>query len=67
MQKWLLLAVAATLFGLIVLLTWPGEQADPCVQDQAVSGAILAEDDDQDGLANRAIIVRGECGDGKRD
>lgn len=67
MHKLLLLALAATLLGFVVLLTWPGEHADPCIQDQAVSGAILAEDDDQDGLVNRAIIVRGECDDGKRD
>jgi hypothetical protein len=35
---------------------------DPCANPQAdVSAAILAEGDDQDGLANRAILMRGAC------
>jgi len=35
---------------------------DPCANPQSdISAAILAEGDDQDGLANRAILMRGAC------
>lgn len=46
-----------------VLATLTQEEEDPCANPQAdISGAILADNpDDQDALANRAILMRGNC------
>ncbi len=60
MQKWLLLGLIIGIAILVLLLTWPEDTA-PCAPNQAVTGAVLAEDEDQDGLVNRAIIVHGKC------
>ena len=50
----------ATLLLSLYWLTLVDE--DPCANPQSdVSAAILAEGDDQDGLANRAILMRGAC------
>lgn len=48
---------------LLYFLTLDETQQDPCVDMQNdISGAILAgNDDDQDALANRAIVQRGAC------
>lgn len=50
----------ATLLLALYWLTLVDE--DPCANPQSdVSAAILAEGGDQDGLANRAILMRGAC------
>ncbi len=60
-------ALGALAAGAIALalywLTLHESQLDPCATPQNdVSAAILADDrDDGDGLANRAIIQRGNC------
>ncbi|MEH6517885.1 MAG: hypothetical protein V7742_14495 [Halioglobus sp.] len=43
------------------------DQSDPCASPQTdISAAIIAEgDDDQGGLANRAMIMRGACDENK--
>ena len=57
------LAVACTLIYALYWLTL--ESGDPCENPQAdISTAILADETgDQDGLANRAILMRGKCTD----
>ncbi|MEP0202951.1 MAG: hypothetical protein ABJ084_10130 [Halioglobus sp.] len=54
-------AIAIT--ALLLALYWLTlVEEDPCANAQSdVSAAILAEGDDQDGLANRAILMRGAC------
>lgn len=52
--------------ALIALLAWltnTGEEEDPCANVQTdISAAVLADDSgDQDGLTNRAILMRGKC------
>jgi hypothetical protein len=43
------------------------DQSDPCASPQTdISAAIIAEgDNDQGGLANRAMIMRGACDESK--
>lgn len=59
--------IAASLLLLVTLVTalyWLTlDQQDPCDNPQAdISAAILADgDENQDGLANRAILMRGAC------
>jgi hypothetical protein len=55
------LALAITLVAALYWLTL--DETDPCANPQAdISAAILADDgDDQAGLANRAILMRGGC------
>ena len=68
-QKTLLSAAALlmliTVSGALYWLTL--DQTDPCANPQAdISAAIIAEgDDDQGGLANRAMIMRGACDDAR--
>ncbi|MEP6391094.1 MAG: hypothetical protein ABJ056_14365 [Halioglobus sp.] len=54
-------AIAIT--ALLLALYWLTlVEEDPCANARSdVSAAILAEGDDQDGLANRAILMRGAC------
>ena len=55
-------AFVVALVGLLYWLTLE-EPADPCASPQTdISAAVLAgESGDQEGLVNRAIIVRGDC------
>ncbi|MEP1471683.1 MAG: hypothetical protein ABJK20_15280 [Halieaceae bacterium] len=55
------LALAGTLIYALYWLTL--DTTDPCANPQAdVSAAILADESgDQAGLANRAILMRGNC------
>ena len=55
--------------GLIALLSWLTlYEEDPCANPAGdVGAAVLAEGTgDQDALVNRAIIVRGNCEQGKK-
>ncbi len=65
MPKSLLIAVTFfAVVGLVVLLyQLTLDEADPCAAPQAdTSAAILADEaGDQDALANRAILMRGNC------
>lgn len=66
MDKRLMLAAGVFFFaiGLIAVLAWVTEvEEDPCVNPGAdVGAAVLGEaEGDQEGLVNRAIIVRGNC------
>ena len=57
-------AVFLFVVGLIATLAWLTQtEEDPCATQQAdVSAAVLGDSpDDQEGLINRAIIVRGDC------
>ncbi|GHD29581.1 hypothetical protein GCM10007053_10360 [Halioglobus pacificus] len=55
--------------SMIAVLYWLtfGQQADPCAAPQSdISGAVLADDEDaQDALVNRAIVVRANCANRK--
>jgi hypothetical protein len=59
--------VAATFLfvvGLVATFAWLTQtEEDPCATQQVdISAAVLGgSPDDQEGLVNRAIIVRGEC------
>ena len=64
-KRWMLAAgVFFFAVGLIAALAWltQGEQ-DPCANpDTDVAAAVLGETEgDQEGLVNRAILVRGNC------
>jgi hypothetical protein len=66
MNKKLLFAIAALalLSTLIYALYWLTlDSTDPCANPQAdITAAILADESgDQAGLANRAILMRGNC------
>ncbi|MEP4484774.1 MAG: hypothetical protein ABJ013_04010 [Halioglobus sp.] len=65
MKKSLLFKACAALAvtTLLLALYWLTlVEEDPCANAQSdVSAAILAEGDNQDGLANRAILMRGAC------
>lgn len=66
MTKKILFAVAALALAgtLIYALYWLTlDSTDPCENPQGdVSAAILADGtEEQDGLANRAILMRGKC------
>lgn len=54
-----------TVILLITLLAWltGSDQDDPCANPQQdISAAVLAEGDaDQEGMVNRAMLVRGAC------
>jgi hypothetical protein len=59
-----LLSLLLTLLiaGALYLLTLDPSQEDPCLDPQSdISGAILADDEDQDALANRAMLQRKLC------
>lgn len=60
---WFKSIAAITVATLLLALYWLTlVDEDPCANPQSdVSAAILAEGDDQDGLANRAILMRGAC------
>jgi len=60
---WFKAIAAIAIATLILALYWLTlVDEDPCANPQSdVSAAILAEGDDQDGLANRAILMRGAC------
>ncbi len=51
--------------GLVVLLyrlTLDDSVQDPCAQPQSdISGAVLSDEQDQDAMVNRAIIMKGRC------
>ena len=66
MSKGLLFKLAAgtALLCVVLALYWltAEDPADPCDPQLDISAAILADENgDQDGLANRAIIMRGAC------
>lgn len=72
MEKRWLLAAGAFFFavGLIAVLAWLTDSGqDPCANPDAdVGAAVLGESEgDQEGLVNRAIIVRGNCEPGTDD
>ncbi|MFT6285409.1 MAG: hypothetical protein ACJA09_000144 [Alcanivorax sp.] len=72
MPKNTLLRAAALLMVITVgsALYWLTlDQSDPCASPQAdISAAIIAEgDDDQGGLANRAMIMRGACDERRKE
>ena len=60
------LLMIITVSGALYWLTL--DQSDPCASPQAdISAAIIAEgDDDQGGLANRAMIMRGACDESRK-
>ena len=65
-MKKTLLAFGVFIFviGLVALLAWLTlYEEDPCASQQADIGAAVLGDEagDQEALANRAIIVRGNC------
>ncbi|NND66647.1 MAG: hypothetical protein HKN19_03575 [Halioglobus sp.] len=64
-KRWMLsAAVFFAVVGLIAVLAWVTDsEEDPCANPDAdVSAAVLGESEgDQEGLVNRAIIVRGNC------
>ncbi len=50
------------LVALAAILTLTGEEQDPCANPQGdISASVLADEADQDGMVNRAILVRAEC------
>lgn len=54
--------VAVALVALLAFLTLTGEEQDPCANPQGdISASVLADEADQDGMVNRAILVRAEC------
>ncbi len=58
-----LLSVIAVLL-LVAVLAWltAEPESDPCMDvDRDVGAAVLADENDQDALVNRAILVRGKC------
>ena len=56
------IAVTAVATLLLALYWLTLVEEDPCANPQPdISAAILAEGEDQDGLANRAILMRGAC------
>ena len=60
---WFKCIAAVSVTTLVLALYWLTlVDEDPCENPQAdVSAAILAEGEDQSGLANRAILMRGAC------
>jgi hypothetical protein len=53
---------ALVLIGSLYYLTRSDAEDDPCANPQTdISGAVLAEEGDQDALINRAIIMKGNC------
>ena len=62
-SHWFKAFAAIAVTTLLLALYWLTlVEEDPCANAQAdISAAILAEGDDQDGLANRAILMRGAC------
>ncbi|MBA6412219.1 hypothetical protein H2508_03760 [Parahaliea sp. F7430] len=55
---------------IVAALAWLTQEnsADDGCQQKDVSAAVLADSDgDQEGLINRAIIVRGNCDQNERD
>ncbi|WOJ95881.1 hypothetical protein R0137_11570 [Congregibacter brevis] len=65
MSRALQLLSAFVVIGIAALayfLTLDASQSDPCLNPQSdVSAAILAEESDQDALANRAMLQRTLC------
>jgi len=60
---WFKIIAAVAVATLVVALYWLTlTEEDSCASAQSdVSAAILAEGENQDGLANRAILMRGAC------
>ena len=53
-----------TVLLLVAVLAWLTAEPDPdpCADvDRDVGAAVLADENDQDALVNRAILVRGKC------
>lgn len=63
LQAVLSVLVAVAMGVLLYFLTVHDSQQDPCATPQNdISASILSDDrDDQDALANRAILQRGAC------
>lgn len=59
---WLSALAVGLLCAALYLLTKDDSQQDPCLTPQSdVSAAILAGEDEQDALANRAMLQRKLC------
>ncbi|MEM1114049.1 MAG: hypothetical protein AAGI11_19190 [Pseudomonadota bacterium] len=58
----LALAAVVGVAALAATLTRTGQESDPCAEPQQdISAAVLADEQDQDAMINRAMLVRAEC------
>ena len=56
------LSLALAILLLAALATLTLYEEDPCATPQAdISGAVLADEEDQSGMVNRAILERAAC------
>lgn len=61
LQKILLALAFVAVITLAVVLTQQPELDCDSLEQQDISGAVLATDEDQDALVNRAIIEKSRC------